>query len=190
MRVVAVSLFNDDFYPCSPCGERPGRRRSRTKPCTFLSMLSLRRATSANAKLLLQLTFLSMLSLRRATKRFLHHYRPVNNFYPCSPCGERRHRKAISAIVSGHFYPCSPCGERRWHGGAGVGKKVISIHALLAESDPVQVVVKIGQRQFLSMLSLRRATVANTPPLPAICDFYPCSPCGERPPHTQHLHCL
>ena len=34
-----------------------------------------------------------------------------------------------------YFYPRSPCGERRFHFNAGQHICVISIHALLAESD-------------------------------------------------------
>ena len=78
-----------------------------------------------------------------------------------------------------HFYPRSPCGERQ-SSGAGIGKQieflstlslrratihydnynlhcVISIHALLAESDPTR-----------------------TPTGCACMYFYPRSPCGER----------
>ena len=56
----------------------------------FLSTLSLRRATSAGRESDTAEKFLSTLSLRRAT-----HYRGINllgfeNFYPRSPCGERR----------------------------------------------------------------------------------------------------
>ena len=58
-----------------------------------------------------------------------------------------------------YFYPRSPCGERRFHFNAGQHICVISIHALLAESD-----LNFHHRrpccfQFLSTLSLRRATV-------------------------------
>ena len=57
-----------------------------------------------------------------------------------------------------YFYPRSPCGERRFHFNAGQHICVISIHALLAESD-----LNFHHRrpccfQFLSTLSLRRAT--------------------------------
>ena len=36
-----------------------------------------------------------------------------------------------------HFYPRSPCGERRRKEKPGAKKKIISIHALLAESDNI-----------------------------------------------------
>ena len=57
----------------------------------------------------------------------------------------------------------------------------ISIHALLAESDAIRICQIIPIIQFLSTLSLRRAT---WPPVRDIIqweDFYPRSPCGERP---------
>ena len=101
-------------------------------------------------------------------------------FYPRSPCGERRHPKMSDHPHNTNFYPRSPCGERprkRQNSRAGIG---ISIHALLAESDtalliqltrkpdfyprspcgerPVNFHAKARKRQFLSTLSLRRAT--------------------------------
>ncbi len=148
-------------------------------PCTFLSTLSLRRATSSPRA-------------RKSSESY---------FYPRSPCGERLviiplenpwgyisihallaesdanlwHRMqtrmiSIHALLaesdsSGvsppvelwNFYPRSPCGERLYaaalcHAAAG-----ISIHALLAESD------------------LPPTTLA-----PSSSYFYPRSPCGER----------
>ena len=109
-----------------------------------------------------------------------------------------------------YFYPRSPCGERRFHFNAGQHICVISIHALLAESD-----LNFHHRrpccfQFLSTLSLRRATCGavwgRCAPqisihallaesdcfclchLPAPGNFYPRSPCGERrkPCRTKH----
>ena len=106
-----------------------------TSHFAFLSMLSLRRATAAavgrncpgwiSIHALLaesdrcgfrhncaRLPFLSMLSLRRATTCFPLQWGILQNFYPCSPCGERLHNADI-------FF-CN---------------FAISIHALLAESD-------------------------------------------------------
>ena len=61
----------------------------------------------------------------------------------------------------------------------------ISIHALLAESDDTVVQASDGAGVFLSTLSLRRATEVKTLIATAENDFYPRSPCGERPsgPH-------
>ena len=90
---------------------------------------------------------------------------------PCIPTG---HPGAL------HFYPRSPCGERLFNGDHGHIKGDISIHALLAESDAVVYDIVLMPREFLSTLSLRRATSHlskfNTPKK----YFYPRSPCGER----------
>ena len=103
----------------------------------------------------------------------------LDNFYPRSPCGER-HNLLTSVVSSADFYPRSPCGERRVHYDNYNLHCVISIHALLAESDTILKVYGYGDNKFLSTLSLRRAT-----PLLAYCqghikNFYPRSPCGER----------
>ena len=79
-----------------------------------------------------------------------------SHFYPRSPCGERR------ANCSCHnarpdFYPRSPCGERQYR-------------ALLRQRG----------LEFLSTLSLRRATSSPPTSVPASLNFYPRSPCGER----------
>ena len=59
-----------------------------------------------------------------------------------------------------YFYPRSPCGERRFGPGVGGAQQRISIHALLAESDPWYISLEDWQTSlFLSTLSLRRATV-------------------------------
>ena len=58
----------------------------------------------------------------------------------------------------------------------------ISIHALLAESDLTLHMVHLMERLFLSTLSLRRATLVALWVLSTqIKNFYPRSPCGERP---------
>ena len=56
----------------------------------------------------------------------------------------------------------------------------ISIHALLAESDVRRLLESMRTAQFLSTLSLRRATTASTPRAKSARHFYPRSPCGER----------
>ena len=128
--------------------------------------------------------FLSTLSLRRATRGLLTPRIDRRYFYPRSPCGER------------------PCGN------AGINSPItISIHALLAESDEAQDGYKdtvteflstLSLRRatgkvrvvepgllFLSTLSLRRATAPNRRPYHYNRNFYPRSPCGERQ-HTDN----
>ena len=102
--------------------------------------------------------FLSTLSLRRATHCIWILCRQHPDFYPRSPCGERPCWKRRQWFHHGNFYPRSPCGER--HQGQKVQDQEghISIHALLAESD---ICIASGISvyiEFLSTLSLRRAT--------------------------------
>ena len=102
-----------------------------------------------------------------------------------------------------YFYPRSPCGERRVHFDNFNLHCVISIHALLAESDPTTIIIICIVPKFLSTLSLRRAThydnynlhcteisihalLAESDSVSSVINniidnFYPRSPCGERP---------
>ena len=105
--------------------------------------------------------------------------------------------------INKHFYPRSPCGERQLHFLTVVRVFLISIHALLAESDLSVMYHNNLALSFLSTLSLRRATgslaeVAKYATIsihallaesdvdnkadhnPANQHFYPRSPCGER----------
>ena len=106
-------------------------------------------------------TFLSTLSLRRATTFAT----PVRSQYS-------------------HFYPRSPCGERPWQRGSRVTYVEISIHALLAESD-----TGLGVGLYLVTEISIHALLAESDVLVwcscgGACDFYPRSPCGERPKNT------
>ena len=80
------------------------------------------------------LRFLSTLSLRRATEASVRRARIWSYFYPRSPCGERHgapRRAHVAAEISIHalLAESDPPGLLHSLGG------VISIHALLAESD-------------------------------------------------------
>ena len=101
-----------NFYPRSPCGERLFDAMQIVIVVVFLSTLSLRRATPVRDIIQWEGIFLSTLSLRRATERPGQTAKANKDFYPRSPCGERR---AIPA----------DCADQAR----------ISIHALLAESD-------------------------------------------------------
>ena len=124
-----------NFYPRSPCGERHIRMILQKNDCIFLSTLSLRRATG----------------LRRCAG-----FRQCD-FYPRSPCGERQITPAAPRERA-DFYPRSPCGERRRIPALMYSLYKISIHALLAESDLFLWTSYYYNQQFLSTLSLRRAT--------------------------------
>ena len=101
----------------------------------FLSTLSLRRATGKHVQQPTQQEFLSTLSLRRATGRHRANDRSPVHFYPRSPCGERQIGQKRLRQKLADFYPRSPCGERRKITITVDEGTLISIHALLAESD-------------------------------------------------------
>ena len=147
------------FYPRSPCGERLLISTKKGQVLSlFLSTLSLRRATCQRTRSAARATstFLSTLSLRRATNRDLASHCGNNNFYPRSPCGERP-EVSDKVPLAEYFYPRSPCGERQalhtfplnylaflstlsLRRATPTARRddkynVISIHALLAESD-------------------------------------------------------
>ena len=134
LTVFSRSLEGHNFYPRSPCGERPVMNNIIFMPREFLSTLSLRRATEILLPCL-----------------------AIHNFYPRSPCGERQavaaaqhHKKEISihALLA----------ESDVLEVIGAPFEDISIHALLAESDAAMRPTKARQPTFLSTLSLRRAT--------------------------------
>ena len=83
--------------------------------------------------------------------------------------------------LNAYFYPRSPCGERPHnHRSRKQHHPNISIHALLAESDPSVSVIFTWFPAFLSTLSLRRATGSAARHCGPRKYFYPRSPCGER----------
>ena len=146
------------FYPRSPCGERPhihstspGRRgisihallaesdpAKRMEPsstCTFLSTLSLRRATCIRCVHLNLSGFLSTLSLRRATERqSLLDPIPAISIHALLAESDAKFVSMMNLFPN--FYPRSPCGERQ------------SCHCC-----------RVQGHGFLSTLSLRRATL-------------------------------
>ena len=146
-----------NFYPRSPCGERPSLLYSSSCIHRFLSTLSLRRATprfdtfwSAYPK------FLSTLSLRRATAR-THCLPPQAQISIHALLAESDFAPIYCTGPESNFYPRSPCGERHFDRLQICLQAGISIHALLAESD-----------------------ILRSCPMPRCQNFYPRSPCGER----------
>ena len=133
--------------------------------------------------------FLSTLSLRRATLANCTKIYAVWDFYPRSPCGERQRNHLFSRWIR-YFYPRSPCGERlegdrffyysdKFLSTLSLRRatlqksyhhlsQLISIHALLAESDGI-VLARMAPYTY----------------------FYPRSPCGERLHYDNYnLHCV
>ena len=171
-----------NFYPRSPCGERQSALQKSYLLPSFLSTLSLRRATLFDFPVVpVELTFLSTLSLRRATFIILLSFYAFSNFYPRSPCGERRVGNTTEREDTQYFYPRSPCGERLSSADCSTASSIISIHALLAESDTgkhlkvVQIDISIH-----ALLAESDSNILKTSQYSMY--FYPRSPCGERPP--------
>ena len=134
-HIAACGLCDLNFYPRSPCGERLGVVSQDCVDALFLSTLSLRRATSARPETRRRdaISIHALLAESDEPPRVIRE--PATNFYPRSPCGERRPMDVPQYQIL-----------------------EISIHALLAESDGgvrLSCFVKII---FLSTLSLRRAT--------------------------------
>ena len=105
--------------------------------------------------------FLSTLSLRRATHAAVLCCGPRHHFYPRSPCGER---PVTARIIDPTYRFLSTLSLRRAtrSTSAAATGQIISIHALLAESDVICFCKCPGVTIFLSTLSLRRATLIQS----------------------------
>ena len=146
------------FYPRSPCGERHLCFIQTPAVIVFLSTLSLRRATFNHLHGVGKLFHFYPRSPCGERPDGLFFLCTEKHFYPRSPCGERLDYCKSTISRNWNFYPRSPCGERRKPDSGRIRNTVISIHALLAESD---------------------ITIEFLLRLPK--NFYPRSPCGERP---------
>ena len=132
----------------------------------FLSTLSLRRATlRETVPRGGHVIFLSTLSLRRATCQGQAGSAGYLHFYPRSPCGERLDKRC----------------KFSWNDG-------ISIHALLAESDSAR--PDIHRPCAISIHALlAESDVTSSTVIVILRNFYPRSPCGERPPNRRLCRC-
>ena len=126
-------LYN--FYPRSPCGERPLCNVVVIDQCHFYprSPCGERPRTTASAAPTTR--FLSTLSLRRATPGKIRIFNDIFNFYPRSPCGERR--EVIAVMTEAQSISIHALLAESDQNGCGQYciRAQISIHALLAESD-------------------------------------------------------
>ena len=101
--------------------------------------------------------FLSTLSLRRATRPARKQAQYHKHFYPRSPCGERHPHKQNKRRYIQYFYPRSPCGERQCCKGSNDGGNDFYPRSPCGERPIVNNIIFVP-REFLSTLSLRRAT--------------------------------
>ena len=161
-----IKRRHNNFYPRSPCGERPGKGQS-GRTGIDISIHALLAESDSNRPVTMHTWRISIHALLAesdsiGTLRTVK----VRNFYPRSPCGER-----LSALwmEASHLLFLSTLSLRR--------------ATLTPKSTTGQTLI------FLSTLSLRRATRAPPYKLMIHQNFYPRSPCGERPPsHNLYLH--
>ena len=153
--------LGSDFYPRSPCGERPITCCLHMRHAVFLSTLSLRRAT------------LRVVDGSKSSIISIHALLAESDLnLPSKPIDKNIsiHALLAESDLAGpsgpaflyNFYPRSPCGER--HNVRPETRQLcaISIHALLAESDHFSFYSQQWHFPFLSTLSLRRATYIMT----------------------------
>ena len=171
-----------NFYPRSPCGERPVRVKIFRVLCPISIHALLAESDQAGTHAQWPTQQISIHALLAesdidTSKDIIK----ARNFYPRSPCGERllpavpfrtlrtlflstlSLRRATGCQwlhfrTESNFYPRSPCGERPTPAVLVTTGVAISIHALLAESDLETFIILAKQLD----------------------NFYPRSPCGER----------
>ena len=128
----------EDFYPRSPCGER--RYSLRPPPARGEISIHALLAESDGSSAVFSgcCTGISIHALLAESDADRIGYAVrLLYFYPRSPCGERPLRKGFLLCSFFNFYPRSPCGERRMCVILCNIAVIISIHALLAESDGI-----------------------------------------------------
>ena len=155
---IGLHLFNSNFYPRSPCGERRILPHHARKIVKFLSTLSLRRATSIAGRITSNGTFLSTLSLRRATRPGSIPGLVLRGISIHALLAESDADTLTDDVLTGGFLSTLSLRRATRNGFAMRWNTCISIHALLAESDCPLL--------FSCWL---------------LAYFYPRSPCGERP---------
>ena len=101
------------FYPRSPCGERLTSRKS----VIYLLDISIHALLAESDKAMYTIwactnRFLSTLSLRRATLMVIP-IAPPSGFLSTLSLRRATAFGGLQAALSGDFYPRSPCGERR-----------------------------------------------------------------------------
>ena len=123
----------------------------------FLSTLSLRRATKVRVVEpgLLNISIHALLAESDSARSLFS--RVLQNFYPRSPCGERR-RLPINDSITLQFLSTLSLRRATHAPSHSLYLRNISIHALLAESDTGILPHHTRKIVFLSTLSLRRAT--------------------------------
>ena len=104
-------LSRINFYPRSPCGERLHFDNFNLH-CVEISIHALLAESDVGQKRLRQKLAISIHALLAESDIRQSKEKPrQTNFYPRSPCGERRQQPDGTTSTT-YFYPRSPCGER------------------------------------------------------------------------------
>ena len=103
----------EDFYPRSPCGERLKRLRWLIDFIIFLSTLSLRRATSNFTQKKHPLTISIHALLAESDDYIIDYAIDAINISIHALLAESDESIGTLGTVNVNFYPRSPCGERR-----------------------------------------------------------------------------
>ena len=157
-RLAGYDAGNQNFYPRSPCGERHEWDRFLQIGHYFYPRSPCGERPPRLARVVPTPIFLSTLSLRRAT------WACLSQSMTCVFLSTLSLRRATKPMEVPQY------------------QILISIHALLAESDVSFRRNNNARSIFLSTLSLRRATSERQTICVLYHHFYPRSPCGERPP--------
>ena len=177
---ITWSTSADNFYPRSPCGERHRPRPGLAGGLAIsIHALLAESDSSCFARSLIAEGFLSTLSLRRAThilrREVLLLQISIHALLAESDAAAQTRQKYRI-----YFYPRSPCGERPPAENAYfTAVQFLSTLSLRRATLSLIVTDKFLHR-FLSTLSLRRATTRNWKIWCVNAYFYPRSPCGER----------
>ena len=146
------------FNPCSPCGER-------------LSVIQFLMPT---------IQFQSMLPVRGATKNQVAHD-SVFRISIHAPRAGSDGQRARGRGTPSYFNPCSPCGERLEHGvfpqSAFRFQSMLPVRGATGQRESVQAGKGISIHAPRAGSDLRDALNVLH-----LCNFNPCSPCGERLP--------
>ena len=153
--------FRKYFYPRSPCGERP--YPSFPQPCSriFLSTLSLRRATFSRYVDFLSVFLISIHALLAESDRNLVEVKVrCQNISIHALLAESDYAKLSTPVLRRDFYPRSPCGERRTTPPPRRSRSLLFLSTLSLRRATPTPQPRPPRRKFLSTLSLRRATAA------------------------------
>ena len=168
------------FYPRSPCGERR-KYHTADRVRAYISIHALLAESDIHydnynlhcvisIHALLAESDYSYASTPAEARQISIHALLAESDRPSAVCWTWMH----------YFYPRSPCGERHADR-AALCERCIFLSTLSLRRATEEVAEKLNTGKFLSTLSLRRATVLCHRWTQAPGNFYPRSPCGERP---------